>query len=72
MCGFVPIFYSLTTPTATLQILRYHIHNKELQKEHIAQADFHFSEERARVMELSARRMRTRESTISNALSDDD
>ena len=47
---------SLSPPS--LQMLKYKIRKEELHKYHIAQADAHFSEERARAMELQARRLR--------------
>lgn len=45
---------------------------QELKKEHIQQADLHFSEERARTMEMQARRNHARKSfsTLSEATSE--
>lgn len=43
------------------EILKYHFTTKELQKEHITQAGIHFTEERAREMEVEARRNHRRD-----------
>ena len=55
-----------------LQVIKFPIHQQELKKEHIQQADVHFSEERARTMEMQARRMHARKSfsTLSEATSE--
>ena len=50
--------YTHTHTHTRQQMLKYKIHTDELHKYHIAQADTHFSEERARAMELQARRLR--------------
>ncbi|XP_003388923.1 PREDICTED: TBC1 domain family member 10A-like [Amphimedon queenslandica] len=54
------------------EILRFPIHNQELKKFHFQQADVHFSEERARIMEMQARRSQARKSfsTLSEATSE--
>ena len=54
------------------QIIRFPIHNQEYRKVHYQQADLHFSEERARIMETQARRSQARKSfsTLSEATSD--
>lgn len=50
--------YMILLPLPLKQLLKYKIRKEELHKYHIAQADAHFSEERARAMELQARRLR--------------
>ena len=47
------------------QMLKFRIHRRDLQLEHIAMADLHFSEERARIMESAARQRLRSRSTFS-------
>jgi hypothetical protein len=56
------------------EIIKFPIHQHELKKVHIQQADLHFSEERARTMEMQARRNHARKSfsTLSEATSEAD
>ena len=41
-------------------MLKFRITKRDLQLEHLAMADVHFSEERARAMEIAARRLKNR------------
>ena len=44
---------------------KFRLHSRELHQEHLAQADQHFTEERVRIMEVQARRMRNSRSILS-------
>ena len=46
--------------THTPQMLKFRITRRDMHLEHIEMADIHFSEERARAMELAARRLKNR------------
>lgn len=50
--------------TLLTEMGKFRLHTRELHQEHLAQAGQHFTEERVRVMEIQARRMRSR-STLS-------
>ena len=51
-----PLTPSLPHP----QMLKFRVTKRDLHLEHIAMADLHFSEERARAMEIAARRLKNR------------
>lgn len=52
--------YSLSPSLPSSQMLKFKITSRDLRLEHVAMADIHFSEERARLMEIAARRLKNR------------
>lgn len=49
----------------SVQVLKYPLHKQELRKYHLDQADRHFAEERARDIEMQARRLRLHRRSLS-------